>query len=59
MRAYTVATLALVPLPQSRGRNLQQMVVRITEVHADPASRPLRSTFQCDTCFREVPLPFL
>lgn len=48
----------LVPLPQTRGRNLQQMVVRITEVYADATPRPLRPPFQGNTCFREM-LPLL
>jgi hypothetical protein len=44
----------LVSLPQSRRGKLQQVIIRITEVDAHPASRPLRPALQRDTGCREM-----
>src|SRR3712207_3213366 len=48
------ARTASVPLPQAGGRKLEQMVVRIAEVDADAAPRPLRPALQGDAGLRQM-----
>jgi len=54
-----VAILDLIPLPQSRCGDLQQVIVGITEVDAYATPGPFRSPLQRNTGVSQMPLPFL